>query len=96
MPAYVIAEIQVNDPAKYEGYKKLTPGTLSMYGGKFIVRGGQTETLEGDRKTHRVVVLEFPTYEKAQAWYNSPEYQDAKKIRLEASTGQIILVDGVA
>lgn len=95
MPAYVIVEIEITDPIKYEGYKKLTPGTLALYGGKFIVRGGRTETLEGNWNPNRVVVLEFPTMDKARAWYNSPEYTAAKEIRIAASTGKMILVEGV-
>lgn len=95
MPAYVIVEIEVTDPQTYEGYKKLTPGTLALYEGKFVVRGGQTETLEGDWKPNRIVVLEFPTIEKARSWYQSPEYTAAKKIRQQASTGKMILVEGI-
>ena len=94
MPAYVIAEIQVNDPAKYEGYKKLTPGTLSMYGGKFIVRGGKTETLEGDWNPERIVVLEFPNLEKAKAWWNSEEYAPAKALRQRTSYTKMLVVPG--
>ena len=95
MPAYVIADIQVHDPERYEDYKKLTPGTIVKYGGKFIVRGGQTETLEGAWEHGRMVMIEFPSMEKAKAWYTSPEYQAAIKIRQEASVGKIILIEGV-
>ena len=95
MPAYVIAEINITDPVRYEDYKKLTPGTLAAYDGKFIVRGGTTITLEGENPSGRIVVLEFPTMEKAKAWYNSPEYSAAKIIRMEASAGRLILVEGI-
>jgi uncharacterized protein (DUF1330 family) len=95
MPAYVIVEISITDPATYEEYKKLTPGSMAPYGGKFIVRGGATETLEGDWKPERIVVLEFPSIEKAKAWYHSTEYTAAKQIRWKASTGKIILAEGV-
>ncbi len=94
MPAYVIVDVKITDPVRYEDYKKLTPGIVGSYGGKFIVRGGTTEVLEGDWKPGRVVVLEFPDMEKAKAWYHSPEYTEAKKIRFEASTGKMILVEG--
>jgi len=95
MPAYIIIEIDVTDPVLYEEYKKLTPGTLALYDGKFAVRGGAVETLEGDWQPKRIVVLEFPTTEKARAWYYSPEYTAAKKIRQQASAGKMILVEGV-
>jgi len=95
MSAYVIAEVNVTDPVAYEGYKKLTPGTLALFNGKFVVRGGQTESLEGDWKPNRIVVLEFPSMDQARAWYNSPEYTTAKKIRQQASTGKMILVEGI-
>lgn len=94
MPAYVIVDVNITDPVRYEDYKKLTPGIVGAYGGKFIVRGGTTEVLEGDWKPGRVVVLEFPDMEKAKAWYDSPEYTKAKKIRFEASSGKMILVEG--
>ncbi|WKZ58745.1 MAG: DUF1330 domain-containing protein [Cyclobacteriaceae bacterium] len=94
MPAYVIVDVNITDPVRYEDYKKLTPGIVGSYGGKFIVRGGPTEVLEGDWKPGRVVVLEFPDMEKAKAWYYSSEYTEAKKIRFEASTGKMILVEG--
>lgn len=94
MPAYVIVDVNITDPVRYEDYKKLTPGIVGSYGGKFIVRGGTTEVLEGDWKPGRVVVLEFPDMEKAKAWYYSTEYTEAKKIRFEASTGKMILVEG--
>lgn len=96
MPAYVIVDVEIHDPVKYEEYKKLTPGSIASFGGRFIVRGGQTNLLEGDWNPKRVVVVEFPDMEKAKAWYASPEYQAAKKIRQEASTGNLILVEGLA
>jgi uncharacterized protein (DUF1330 family) len=95
MATYILVEVNITDPARYEDYKKLTPGTLAMFGGKFIVRGGPSETLEGNGQPGRIVVLEFPTTEQARAWYNSPAYTAAKQIRQEASTGRMILVEGV-
>ncbi|HRJ29669.1 MAG TPA: DUF1330 domain-containing protein [Cyclobacteriaceae bacterium] len=95
MPAYVIVEVDIKDPVRYEDYKKLTPAIVGSFGGKFIVRGGATETLEGDWKPGRVVVIEFPSIEKAKAFYASSAYAAAKKIRMEASTGKMILVEGV-
>jgi uncharacterized protein (DUF1330 family) len=92
--AYIIADVTVTNPALYEEYKKLTPGSIEPFGGKFIVRGGSTETLEGDWQPGRVVVIEFPSVEKARAWWNSEPYQKAKAIRRAASSGKILLVEG--
>ena len=95
MVAYVIAEADITDPEKYEGYKKLTPGAIAAHGGRFIVRGGRTETLEGSWRPKRVVVIEFPSFEKAKAFYDSKEYLAARKAREGAATLDLILVDGV-
>lgn len=94
MPAYVMVDVNITDPARYEDYKKLTPDIVGSYGRKFIVCGGTTEVLEGDGRPGRVVVLEFPDMEKAKAWYDSPEYTEAKKIGFESSSGKMMLVEG--
>ena len=94
MKAYIIANVNITDPKLYEEYKKLTPGSLVPFDGKFIVRGGQTETLEGEWETGRIVVLEFPSLEKAKAWYDSDIYKPAKAIRQAASTSKMIVVQG--
>ena len=78
MAAYVILDITVNDPAKFEYYKKLAPPAIEAYGGKYLVRGGSMEILEGDWKPNRVVILEFQSIEMAKNWINSPEYSDAR------------------
>ena len=96
MPAYIIVDINITDPARYEDYKKLTPASLLPFDGKFIVRGGNTETLEGDWIPGRLVVVEFPTAEKAKAWWSSEGYAPAKAIRQAASKTRMILVEGVA
>lgn len=95
MKAFIIADVTVTDPALYEEYKKLTPGSIEPFGGKFIVRGGNTETLEGDWKPGRFVIIEFPSVERAKAWWNSEPYQKARAIRRAASAGKILLVEGV-
>jgi uncharacterized protein (DUF1330 family) len=95
MPAYIIVEVEVTDPATYEDYKKLTPGSLQPFDGKFIVRGGAAELLEGDEQPQRIVVLEFPNMEKAKAWWSSDEYGPAKAIRQSASNTRMIAVEGV-
>ncbi len=94
MKAYVIAQIDVQDPVRYADYVKLTPGTIEPFGGRFIARGGRAERLEGDIAVNRVVVLEFPSYEQARAWYDSDGYRVAMAIRRSASRGSLILVEG--
>ena len=96
MPAYVIVDVKINNPDEYEEYKKLTPASVAAYQGSFIVRGGPTETLEGDWVPGRIVVLEFPNAERARQWWNSPEYAPAKMIRQGASVTRMILADGVS
>lgn len=95
MPAYIIVDVEITDPKEYEEYKKHTPGSLVPFNGKFLVRGGVAETLEGNWKPGRFVILEFPSLEKAKAWWNSPGYAPAKLIRQRASNTQMIVVDGV-
>lgn len=95
MAAYIIGIIRIEKPEDYKEYTLLVPGTLAPYGGRFIARGGQHEFLEGNLTASRVVIIEFDSYEKAQEWYNSDNYQVAKLKRLAASTGNLILVQGV-
>lgn len=94
MAAYVIADVEVTDPAKYEGYKKLTPDAIAKHGGRFIARGGQTATLEGNWRPGRVVIIEFPTFEQARNFYTSVEYTAARRARAGAATFKMIVVDG--
>lgn len=94
MPAFVFVEINIIDHKLYEEYKKLTPKTVSDFGGKFIVRGGKTEVLEGDPSHNRMVLLEFPSIDEAQAWWNSQEYTRARLIRQRAATTRMILLEG--
>ena len=94
MTAYVIAEIEVTDPAAYEEYRKQVPAVVAKYQGKFIVRGGRIESKEGGWTPKRIVVVEFPTMAQAQKWYDSPEYAPLIKLRQKASKGKLILVEG--
>ena len=96
MPAYIVVEIEVNDPVKYEEYKKLTPISLASYQGKFIVRGGKTETLEGGWSPQRFVVIEFPNADLAKKWWASEEYAPARSIRYATAKSRMILVEGLA
>lgn len=95
MPAYLIARIDVTDPEQYAEYTKHTPRIIDRFGGRFIARGGNVTTLEGEPETRRVVVLEFPSLEVAQQFYDSEEYGHAKAIRAGAAEGDFILVDSM-
>ena len=94
MAAYVIAEVEVTNPAGYENYRPLAGASIAQYGGKFVVRGGKVELLEGAPDSARVVVIEFADIAAARRWYTSPEYQEALKIRLANSKGRVLLVEG--
>jgi uncharacterized protein (DUF1330 family) len=94
MAGYIIAEVQVTDPERYEEYRRQVEGTIAAYGGKYLVRGGQSEALEGNAPRGRLVVLEFASFERARAWYDSQEYAGPKALRQQTSTGRVILVDG--
>jgi uncharacterized protein (DUF1330 family) len=93
--AYVIVDINVTDPVQYEQYRALAGPAVEAGGGRFIVRGGATEVLEGDRVPNRVVILEFPSMDAARAWYDSPQYVEARAAREGAATGSFIAVEGV-
>jgi uncharacterized protein (DUF1330 family) len=95
MPAFVIADIDVHDPQRYEDYKAGSPASLAEFGGRFVARGGAIEVLEGDWDPARVVIIEFPDADSARRWYGSAGYQDLKAIRDEAASGRFVLVDGV-
>ena len=95
MPAFVIVEIEVHDPEGYESYKSLVPASLDAYDGRFIARGGTTESLEGDWTPERIVLLEFPNLERARQWWNSPEYRDAKAIRMRTAQTRMIATEGL-
>lgn len=95
MTAYVIVDIDVHDPVRYQDYMRQAAPTVEMYGGKYIARGGKTEILEGDWSPRRLVILQFDNLERAKTWFNSPEYREAKKIRDETATSNMIVVEGV-
>ena len=95
MPAYIIVEIEITDPVGYEEYKKRAGATVAQYGGKYIVRGGACETLEGDWKPKRIVVLQFENMEGAKAWLNCPEYAEPRKLRHRTAQTRMILVEGL-
>ncbi len=94
MPAYLIVKISVDDPAGLKAYQEAAPPIIAKYQGKFIVRGGATETLEGPEDKRRTVVLEFPGMTEARAYYHSPEYTEARKLREGIGTFEVMIVDG--
>jgi uncharacterized protein (DUF1330 family) len=92
--AYVIVEIDVHDPIGYEEYKQRASATVEAHGGKYIVRGGQTEVLEGDWQPKRIVVLEFPSMGRAKEWLNCKEYREPRKMRHRTASTNMIVVEG--
>ncbi|MCC7080778.1 MAG: DUF1330 domain-containing protein [Burkholderiales bacterium] len=95
MAAYVIAEVEVTDAQGYEQYRREVAATLGAFNGRFIVRGGACETLEGDWQPKRLVILEFPDRAAANAWWRSPAYANPKALRQRSARTQLLLVDGV-
>ncbi len=95
MPAYVIATVDVRDPVRYEDYRKMVLPTITAYGGRFIARGGKTEVLEGHWQPNRLVIVEFPTFDQAKAWWASAEYAEARALRQATSDGTLVVIEGV-
>ena len=95
MAAYVIAEIDITDPKAYEEYRTKVPAVIAKYGGRYIVRGGKVEALEGGWQPKRLAVLEFPSMEQAQKFYRSEDYAPLIKLRQRASKGKIVVVEGL-
>jgi uncharacterized protein (DUF1330 family) len=95
MAAYVIAEIDIFDPATFEQYRSQDGPSIEKYGGKFIVRGGPTEKVEGDWDPKRVVIIEFGSMERARQWYYSPEYKAVINLRHRSAHTNLIFVEGV-
>lgn len=95
MSAYVIVELNIHDPIGFEKYKELVAPTIAAYGGKYIVRGGKTDVLEGSWTPGRLVVLEFESMDRARTWFNSAEYTPIKRLRLETAESKLVLVEGL-
>lgn len=93
--AYLLVQVEVTNPQQYGEYTKLSPGIIEKFGGRFLARGGRTATLEGPAAAGRVVVIEFPSFERAKAFYDSPEYVAARKVRAGAANAQMVLVEGM-
>jgi uncharacterized protein (DUF1330 family) len=95
MPAYLIVETDIIDPEQYEQYKAAAPAAIEAYGGRYVVRGGEMATLEGEWQPKRVVVVEFPDLAAAKRFYDSPEYQAAKALREGAAQLNMVAVEGI-
>ena len=95
MAAYIVVHIDIHDPVRYETYRAMAPASIRQYGGRYLTRGGAIEVLEGDWTPKRLVILEFPSIEQAEAWIDSPEYAAPRKMRQKASRSNIVVVEGV-
>jgi uncharacterized protein (DUF1330 family) len=95
MSAYVIVDMDVTNPSAYDEYRKLAPPTVAAYGGRYLARGGRTETWEGQWIPNRLVILEFESVERAKQWLDSPEYTAIKHVRHEAATTNMVVIEGV-
>lgn len=96
--AYAVLEVQITNPTGYEDYRALSGPSVTQYQGQFIVRGGQREQREGEDATHngnwRTVIIEFPSLQHAQTWYDSDEYTKARAVRQANSVARVFFVEG--
>jgi uncharacterized protein (DUF1330 family) len=95
MPAYIIVDIEIHDPETYAAYRELAPPSIATFGGRYLARGGRTEPLEGTWSPSRFVILEFPSTQQARAWWESTDYAEARRLRQESATTQMLLVEGL-
>jgi len=96
MSAYLIANIDITDPAGYEEYRKRVPPTIVAHGGRFLARGGALEALEGSWTPKRLVIIEFPSMAALRSWYDSPEYRPLVELRNRFARSSLVAVDGIA
>ena len=95
MAAFLIVDIEITDPTRYEEYRKLAGPTVGAFGGKYVVRAGRVEALEGEWLPGRLVVLEFPSSERAREWWDSEAYREARRLRQTCARTKMVLVEGV-
>lgn len=95
MAAYMIVDLTVNDPEGFARYREMVPPTIAAYGGRYLARGGAISPMEGDWDPKRITVLEFPSVEQAKAWWSSPEYAEAKALRMQTAETKMIIVEGL-
>lgn len=96
MTAFLIVRVNVLDENQFNKYLAISPEVVKKYSGKYLARGGKTITLEGTKEERRVVVIEFPSSDKAREFYYSPEYQEAIELRKEAAIGEMVIVEGLS
>ncbi len=94
MAAYVVVEVDVKDPERYADYRTMVPASLAAYGGKYLIRGGQVENLEGDWEPQRFVMIQFESVAQAKRWWDSEEYRQARNLRQATSDTRMIVVEG--
>lgn len=95
MAAYIVVEVEITDAEGFARYREMVPATLASYGGRYLVRGGEVQTLEGDWDPSRFVVIEFDSVEQAKRWWDSDEYREARDLRQANAKTQMIVVEGV-
>jgi uncharacterized protein (DUF1330 family) len=95
MPAYVVADLTLTDPEGFEEYRDAVTATVARYGGRYLMRGGEVEALEGQWNPSRLTVIEFPSAEQAKAWWNSEEYRHIKAVRQRTTRTNLLVVEGV-
>ena len=94
MAAYLIADIEVTDPAGFEEYRRLVAPLVDKYGGKYVVRGGASETVEGDWSPNRIVIIEFESMERLKGWYGSDDYRPVMAKRFSSANSKVVMVEG--
>ena len=94
MPGYVIIQAEIIDKQRFKQYLEKSPKIIAKFGGKYVARGGETFVFEGDETKQRVVIIEFPSLEKAEEWYYSEEYQEIKVLREGSAIGSLFAVEG--
>ncbi|HXR19014.1 MAG TPA: DUF1330 domain-containing protein [Steroidobacteraceae bacterium] len=95
MAAYIFASVEISDPAAYEEYRRRVPTIIAEYGGRYLVRGGAVERLEGDAPLNRLIILEFPDMARLKAFYNSAQYQPLLAMRQRAAISTLLAIEGV-
>ena len=95
MAGYVIGDVDVTDPQIYEEYRGLVGATIEKYGGTYVVRGGESEQVEGDWTPHRLVIIRFESMERAKEWYHSEDYRGPMALRHKSANTNVIVVEGV-
>jgi uncharacterized protein (DUF1330 family) len=95
MPAFLIANVDVKDPDRYDAYRQQVPASIERFGGRYLARGGNVEVLEGQWPVKRLVIVEFPSRERAMAWWSSDDYAALRALRQATAVSQLMIVDGL-